>query len=213
MVPATPTLNATINALSKSNGIQNLKITDLCRHLLFDSIDPALLAGVDDADDEGTSLARVYGDNTSLAGVPIPTTTIMANDENDSDTESDHNSVDPTKADKNSSKASIHSTGSHIPVHSMTSEPPQHPPDEEDPDNIELPELETQVLVLCRSKRVTVPPSNYIPQMGGKTYAMNVQTKTSQDEDKGLIYNHDEARVLATVITIFNEHMEHAVEE
>ena len=29
---------------------------------------------------------------------------------------------------------------------------------------------------------------------------MNVQTKTSQDKDKGLIYNHDEARVLATVI-------------
>ena len=42
---------------------------------------------------------------------------------------------------------------------------------------------------------------------------MNVQTETSQDEDKGLIYNHDEARVLATVITTFNEHMEYAVEE
>ena len=42
---------------------------------------------------------------------------------------------------------------------------------------------------------------------------MNVQTKTSQDEDKGLVYNHDEARVLATVITTFNEHMEYIVEE
>ena len=42
---------------------------------------------------------------------------------------------------------------------------------------------------------------------------MNVQTETSQDEDKGLIYNHDEARVLATVITTFNEHIECAVEE
>ena len=41
-----PTLIVTINALSKSDGIQNLKITDLCGHLLFDSMDPALLAHV-----------------------------------------------------------------------------------------------------------------------------------------------------------------------
>ena len=49
--------------------------------------------------------------------------------------------------------------------------------------------------------------------MGGKTYAMNVQTQTNQDKDKGLVYNHDEARVLATVITKFTQCMEHAVEE
>ena len=42
---------------------------------------------------------------------------------------------------------------------------------------------------------------------------MNIQTETNQDEDKGLVYNHDEARVLVAVITTFNEHMEHAVEE
>ena len=42
---------------------------------------------------------------------------------------------------------------------------------------------------------------------------MNIQTKTNQDKDKGLVYNHDEARVLVTVITIFNEFMEHVVEE
>ena len=42
---------------------------------------------------------------------------------------------------------------------------------------------------------------------------MNVQTETNQDEDKGLVCNHDEARVLATVITTFNEHMEHTIEE
>ena len=67
----------TIDALSKSDRIQNLKITDLCGHLLFDSMDPALLAGVDDDDDEDTSLAGVHGNNTSLAGVPIPTTTVL----------------------------------------------------------------------------------------------------------------------------------------
>ena len=42
---------------------------------------------------------------------------------------------------------------------------------------------------------------------------MDIQTETSQDEDKGLVYNHDEARVLATVITTFNEQLEQAVEE
>ena len=42
---------------------------------------------------------------------------------------------------------------------------------------------------------------------------MNVQTETNRDEEKGLVYNHDEARVLATVITTFNEPMEHIVEE
>ena len=41
---------------------------------------------------------------------------------------------------------------------------------------------------------------------------MNIQTEASQDEDKGLVYNHDEARVLATVSTTFNKHMEYAVE-
>ena len=42
---------------------------------------------------------------------------------------------------------------------------------------------------------------------------MNVQAETNQDDDKGLVYNHHEARVLATIITTFNEHMEHNVEE
>ena len=52
LVPTTPTLIATINALGKSDSIQNLKI-------LFDSMDPALLAGVDDNDDDDTSLTGV----------------------------------------------------------------------------------------------------------------------------------------------------------
>ena len=42
---------------------------------------------------------------------------------------------------------------------------------------------------------------------------MNIQTETNQDEDKALVYNHDEARILATVITTFNKHMECTVEE
>ena len=42
---------------------------------------------------------------------------------------------------------------------------------------------------------------------------MNIQAETNQDEDKGLVYNHDEARVLSTVITTFNECMEHTVEQ
>ena len=105
---------------------------------------------MDDDNDKGTSLAGVQGDDTSLAGVPIPATTITTtDDDDDSDAESDHNSIDPNEADKSSSKASIHSTGSHAPVHTKTSEPPQHPPDEEELDDMELPELETQVPVLC----------------------------------------------------------------
>ena len=42
---------------------------------------------------------------------------------------------------------------------------------------------------------------------------MNLQTETNQDKGKGLVCNDDKARVLATVITTFNEHMEHTVEE
>ena len=130
-----PAIIVTINALGKSDGIQNLKITDLCGHLLFDSTDPTLLAGVDDDVDDDTSLAGVQGNDTSLAGVPIPATTIMTNDDdNNLDTESDHNSIDPNKANKSSRKASVYSTGSYAPVHSTTSEPPQHPPDEDEPD-------------------------------------------------------------------------------
>ena len=211
-----PAIIVTINALGKSNGIQNLKITDLHGHFYFDSSeDPAFLAGVDYTDDEDddSSLAGVHDEDTSLALVPVPNTTITINADNDSDAESNHNSIDPNEADDNSSKTSIHSTGSPIPVHSTTSEPPQHPRDEEEPDHIELPELKTQAPVLCHSERVSVSPSNYIPWMEGKMYVINVQTNTNQDEDKGLVCNHDEARFLATVITAFNECMEHIVEE
>ena len=42
---------------------------------------------------------------------------------------------------------------------------------------------------------------------------MSAQTETNQDKEEGLVYNHDEARVLATVINTFNKCMEHAVEE
>ena len=78
-------------------------------------MDPASLAEVDDDDDN----------DTSLAGVPI---LIMTNDNNnDSYTESDHNSIDPNEADDNSSKASVHSTGSQAPIYNMTDEPPHLP--------------------------------------------------------------------------------------
>ena len=144
-----PTIIVTIDALSKSHSIQNLKITNLHGHLLFDSTDPALLAGVDDNNDKDTSLAEVHGDYTSLAGVPIPTTTVMTNNDDDLDAKSNHNSIDPNKDNDNSSKASVCSTRCHVPVHNTASEPPQHPLDEEEPDNIALPELETQVPILC----------------------------------------------------------------
>ena len=42
---------------------------------------------------------------------------------------------------------------------------------------------------------------------------MNIQTETNQDDIRGLVYNHDKARVLATVITTFNECTECTVEE
>ena len=168
-----PTIIATIDALSKSDGIQSLKITNLFRYLLFDSsMDPALLAGVNDTDDEDTSFAGVHDEDTSFAGVPVPTTTIATNADDNSDPESNHNSIDPNEADDNSSKPSIHSTRSHLSIHSE---------DQTKPDNIELPELETQVPILCSSERVSVPPSNYIPWMRGKTYVMNIQTEISQN--------------------------------
>ena len=53
-----------------------------------------MLAGVDDTDDEDTSFA-VYDEDTSLAGVPVPNTTIMTNSDDNSDAESNHNSIDP----------------------------------------------------------------------------------------------------------------------
>ena len=91
-----PAIIATVATLSQSDSIQNVKITDLHGHLLFDSSkDPALLAGVDGTDDKDTSPAGVHDKDTSPAGVPVPNTTIMTNADNGSDTESDHNSIDP----------------------------------------------------------------------------------------------------------------------
>ena len=61
VIPATPTIIPIINTLGKSDGIQNLKITDLHGHLLSDSsADPALLAGVDDTDDKDTPFSQEY---------------------------------------------------------------------------------------------------------------------------------------------------------
>ena len=165
VIPATPAIIVTTNALSKSDGIQKLKITNLCGHLIFDSMDPALLAGVDDDDDNDTSVAEVQGNDTSLAGVPIPTTTVMTNNDDDFVAESYHNSIDSNEADNNSSKPSVHSTGSQVPVHTTTDEPTQLPADEEELDNTDdtqLPELETQVPILCQSERVSLALSNYI---------------------------------------------------
>ena len=109
-------------------------------------MDPALLAGVDEPDDE----------DTSFAGVPVPNTTVMTNTDDNLDAESDHNSVDSNEANDNSSKASVQSTGSHLYVHSSSSETLQHPLDEEsnlsedqtELENVELPKLETQVPIL-----------------------------------------------------------------
>ena len=42
---------------------------------------------------------------------------------------------------------------------------------------------------------------------------MNTQAETNQDEEIGLVSDHDEARVLATIITMFNKHMECTVDE
>ena len=51
VIPTTPDIIATIDAISRSDSIQNLKVTNLRGHLLFvSSMDPALLAGVDDAE-------------------------------------------------------------------------------------------------------------------------------------------------------------------
>ena len=56
----TPAIIVSIDAIGKSDVIHNLKITNLCGHHVFHScMDPALLAGVDDGDDdEETSCKR-----------------------------------------------------------------------------------------------------------------------------------------------------------
>ena len=103
-------------------------------------MDSALLTGVDDADDKDSSFAGVHDEDTSLAGMPVPNPPIATNADDDSDAESDHNSVDPNEANDNSSKASVDSTRSHISIHNASSE--------EELDDIELPELETQVPIV-----------------------------------------------------------------
>ena len=78
-------------------------------------MDPVLLAGMDDADDEDTSFAGVHDEDTSFAGVPVPNTT---NDkcDNNLDTESDHNSVDPNEA----KVKHLYTARSHLSIHSAT---------------------------------------------------------------------------------------------
>ena len=141
----------------------------------------------------------MHDEDTCFAGVPVPNTTIVTNTDDNSDAEYDHNSIDPNEANNNSSKTSIHCTRSLLSIHSATREPPHHPPDEKDNlskdqpklDDIELPELEAQVPILHQSERVSVPPSDYIPQMEGKPYIRNIQTETTQDEENSLVHNHE----------------------
>ena len=49
--------------------------------------------------------------------------------------------------------------------------------------------------------------------MGGKTHVTNIQTGTKENKDNYLVYDHNKARVLATVIPTFNEHMDCKGEE
>ena len=57
------------------------------------SMDPVLLGGVDDVDDEDNSFVGVHNKDTSFTGVPVPNTTIATNADDNLDTESDHNSI------------------------------------------------------------------------------------------------------------------------
>ncbi len=207
VVPAPDSIVAAVDALGKSDGIQNLKITDLRGRLLYDSTtDTALLAGVDNDEDDQ--------DDTSVTGVPVPTD--AAEEDNDEDTdsedESDHDSIDPNEQDDGSSKASVQDDDDDTPP-----DPPQEgedpPPDdgedvEEDDEG--LPQLPVQVPEVRRMTRTSVPPKNYEPSFTGKTYPSHVQTSVEQPN---LVYEHNEARVLATIITTFNERMDRSVEE
>ena len=68
VIHTTPAIIVTINTLSKSNGIQNLKITDLHGHLSFDfSKDAALLVGMDNTDDKDTPFVGIHNEDTSFA--------------------------------------------------------------------------------------------------------------------------------------------------
>ena len=91
VIPATPTILATIYAINKSNGTQNIKITDLLVHLLFDSsVDPASLARIDDYDDHNDkdlSLAGVHDKDTPITGVPIVNTQAVTSADEESDVE------------------------------------------------------------------------------------------------------------------------------
>ena len=182
---------------------------------LIPLVDPALLAGVDDDDDDehdydNTSLAGVHDEDTSLIGVPVPNTTVMTNVDEESEEEPNHDSVDPMRPMTIQAK------------HLYTA-----------PDAISLftvPLVNHHNTLQMRQmmwnypswklkfpyyvdQKSLYPTMQLIPWMGCKTYVTNVQTKTNEDQDSGLVYDHDEARVLVPVITSFNKHMESKVEE
>ena len=135
-------------------------------------------AGVDDADDKDTSFIGVHDDDTSLAGVPLPFQQMQI-------------------TTWTQSLITSHLTGMRLMTiqakHPYTALGTTYAPlyeeanlfkDQTELDNIEFLKLETQVPILCQSKRISVPPSDYIPWMGGKTYVMNVQTETNLDVEK-----------------------------
>ena len=90
----------------------------------------------------------MHDEDTPITGVPILNTQTATSEDDKLDVEPDHNFVDPNKANNNSSKASVHSTGSDISIHSTISDPP-HPLLIEEPNDVELREPETQVPILC----------------------------------------------------------------
>ena len=133
VIPATASISATIDALCKSDGIKNLKITNL--HNTFYLIPPTSLLCLQEWMMQMTKTLPLQECmmktlllqeclNPTLLSQQMQMMTWMQNPIT--------TLLTPMGPMTIQSKASIHSTRSHIPILNRTSEPPQRPLDKEE---------------------------------------------------------------------------------
>ena len=191
VVPAPQSILDAVNAIGKSEGIKDLKIETREQSRL--GLLSSSLAGVDDTVDPPNDDDDDDDDDASSAGV---LSLIDDFDESD-DEEQDEDDPNDIYADAKEEQQASQKDPSESDSDNSSDNP--------DPEDDGLPEMGTPLPTIRRSVRTRQEPARLEPTMTGKSHIVAPQQANPFAEFE---YTSEEARVLATIMTVFNERMD-----
>jgi hypothetical protein len=172
-----------VESIARSEGQMNLKISSKGGHVLYDS---SLMAGVGDTThdvDEDIDHNTGVDNNDNNTGVDNNIGAIHDNIDNQSDTGCNDDDEASDADDNIDSQSDLDSHDGYIP---------EHDPEEDEPS-------------VRRSERIRHAPVSYEPSFQGKTYETTEREVTYAQVTESGLYSAEEAIVLASIITEFNE--------